>query len=84
MLERYPRGFIFVFRFIYGFRTISPIAIGTTAVPSRLFWIVNAAAAAVWVHGAAGAAFGRGLIAEDLPGLIPSVLRKLDAGAELP
>jgi len=36
-----------------------------------------AAAAAVWLHGAAAAAFGRGLIAEDLPDLIPGVLRRL-------
>jgi ADP-dependent NAD(P)H-hydrate dehydratase / NAD(P)H-hydrate epimerase len=36
-----------------------------------------AACAAVWVHGAAAAAFGPGLIAEDLPDLIPGVLRQL-------
>jgi NAD(P)H-hydrate epimerase len=36
-----------------------------------------AAAAAVWMHGAAAAEFGPGLIAEDLPDLIPIVLRRL-------
>ena len=36
-----------------------------------------AAAAAAWLHGAAAAAFGPGLIAEDLPDLLPSVLRRL-------
>jgi NAD(P)H-hydrate epimerase len=36
-----------------------------------------AAAAAVWMHGAAGAQFGPGLIAEDLPELLPGVLRRL-------
>jgi NAD(P)H-hydrate epimerase len=36
-----------------------------------------AAAAAVWLHGAAAAEFGPGLIAEDLPDLLPSVLRGL-------
>ena len=34
-----------------------------------------AAAAAVWLHGAAAASFGPGLIAEDLPDLLPGVLR---------
>lgn len=48
MLERYPVGFIFAFRFIYGFRTISPFAIGTSAVSARLFLAVNAVAAVVW------------------------------------
>jgi NAD(P)H-hydrate epimerase len=37
----------------------------------------DAASAAVWIHGAAAAIFGPGLIAEDLPDLIPRVLRQL-------
>jgi NAD(P)H-hydrate epimerase len=36
-----------------------------------------AAAAAVWMHGAAARIFGPGLLAEDLPDLIPQVLRDL-------
>ena len=38
-----------------------------------------AAAAAVWLHGEAGSAGGSGLIAEDLPELLPAVLRGLKA-----
>lgn len=38
----------------------------------------HAAAAAVWLHGAAGQAFGPGLIAEDLPDALPKVLRALE------
>jgi NAD(P)H-hydrate epimerase len=34
----------------------------------------DAAAAAAWLHGAAAASFGPGLIAEDLPGLLPQAL----------
>jgi NAD(P)H-hydrate epimerase len=36
-----------------------------------------AAAAAVWLHGAAANEFGPGLIAEDLPDLLPRVFRRL-------
>jgi NAD(P)H-hydrate epimerase len=39
-----------------------------------------AAAAAVWIHGAAAALFGPGLLAEDLPDLLPRVLRGLEGG----
>lgn len=37
----------------------------------------EAAAAAVWLHGAAAGTFGIGLIAEDLPDLLPQVLQRL-------
>ncbi len=36
-----------------------------------------AAAAAVWLHGAAATAFGPGLLAEDLPDLLPGVFQRL-------
>lgn len=48
LMERYPIGFIFAFRFLYGLRTISPVALGTSKVSTRLFVAVNAASAACW------------------------------------
>jgi len=41
----------------------------------------EAGAAAAWLHGAAAAGRGPGLIAEDLPERLPSVLQELFAGA---
>jgi len=40
----------------------------------------EAAAAAVWLHGAAAAAFGLGLVAEDLPDALPQVVQALKRG----
>ena len=37
----------------------------------------EAACAAAWIHAAAAELHGPGLIAEDLPGLAPAVLRRL-------
>ncbi len=37
----------------------------------------EAACAAAWIHGEAASAFGPGLIADDLPDLVPPVLRRL-------
>ena len=42
-----------------------------------------AAAAAVWLHGAAAAHFGPGLLAEDLPDRLPAVFRRLAREAVL-
>jgi membrane protein DedA with SNARE-associated domain len=47
-LERHPRAFILGFRFIYGMRTVSPIAIGMSSVSARLFVPLNLLAAALW------------------------------------
>ncbi len=62
-LERHPIGFIFAFRFLYGLRTVSPIAIGTSHVPTRTFLWINALAAAIWaaLFTGLGYVFGTGL-----------------------
>lgn len=43
----------------------------------------EAACAAVWLHGAAAKAFGLGLIAEDLPEVLPRVLTELNAAGAI-
>jgi membrane protein DedA with SNARE-associated domain len=63
LLERYPRRFIFLFRFLYGLRTISPIAVGTSSVPALIFLLLNLLAAIVWsiAATAVGFVFGHGI-----------------------
>ena len=50
-----------------------------TGLAAQRMPMLEAAAAAVWLHGAAASHFGIGLIAEDLPEALPAVLRKLHA-----
>ncbi len=56
---------------------LSGIVLGLLAQHMAAFL---AAAAAVWLHGAAAAEFGPGLLAEDLPDLLPRVLRQTTRG----
>ena len=60
---------------------LSEIVLGLLAQGMEPFL---AEAAAVWLHGAAAVAFGPGLIAEDLPDLLPGVLRYLDGSRMKP
>ncbi|MEG3170077.1 DedA family protein [Sphingomonas sp. LB3N6] len=64
-LDRHPTLFILSFRFLYGLRTISPIAVGTSHVPARTFVVLNAISALVWgvLFTGIGYVFGDGLIA---------------------
>lgn len=48
LVERRPVPFILGFRFVYGMRTVSPVAIGVAGVPIRLFLPLNFLAAAIW------------------------------------
>ena len=62
-LERHPTGFILSFRFVYGLRTISPFAIGSTSVPFARFVLLNAIAATAWglIFTGLGYAFGKSI-----------------------
>jgi len=60
LLDRHATLFILTFRFFYGLRTVSPVAIGLTNVSVRRFLLLNVSGAALWsvAFGGAGYAFG--------------------------
>ena len=67
-IDRHPTAFILAFRFLWGLRTVSPLAIGTTGVTWQRFAILNFIAAAIWSTMIAliGFGFGTGLHAMGL------------------
>ncbi|WP_338466647.1 DedA family protein [Novosphingobium sp. ZN18A2] len=47
-VERNPKTFCIVFRFLYGLRTVGPVTIGLSRIPASLFFALNVLSAAVW------------------------------------
>jgi membrane protein DedA with SNARE-associated domain len=47
-IEKYPISYTLAFRFIFGLRVASPIAIGVTQVPTWRFTVLNIAGAVIW------------------------------------
>src|SRR5207244_2247731 len=60
MLDRHEVPVLLGFRFVYGFRSLTPLVIGATRYGALRFFIFNAIGAALWstVVGVAGYLFG--------------------------
>lgn len=63
LMNRYKILIILSFRFLYGFRTVAPFAIGLSDISYKKFFVLNMLSAVVWaaVFGAGGFLFGRAL-----------------------
>lgn len=61
LIARYHEVLIVGIRFMYGFRTVGPIALGMSPVPGWRFVLFNALGAAIWATGigTAGYLFGQ-------------------------
>ena len=49
-LDRHQNWLIFGSRFLYGFRAITPIVLGTSRVSALRFFILNVLGAILWAH----------------------------------
>jgi membrane protein DedA with SNARE-associated domain len=67
LIERFPNSYTLIFRFIFGLRLASPIAIGVSQAPTWRFTILNALGALIWAGTFSLAGF---LFGEALHGLI--------------
>jgi len=63
-IERFPTGYILVFRFLFGLRLASPVAVGVSQVPTWRFAVLNIIGAAIWAaaFAAAGYVFGETVV----------------------
>ncbi len=59
-LEKYQDYVLIGFRFIYGFRTVTPFAIGISRIGARRFFLFNMVSGVIWalIFAAAGYLFG--------------------------
>lgn len=74
ILDRHQTALILGFRFLYGVRNVTPLAIGMSEVPTRRFVILNVIGAAVW---AAAFACGGFLIGQAMETFFESRKHKL-------
>lgn len=63
LIERFPNSYTLIFRFIFGLRLASPIAIGVSQAPTWRFTVLNALGALLWAttFSLAGFLFGEAL-----------------------
>jgi len=67
-IERFPNSYTLIFRFIFGLRLASPVAIGVSRVPTWQFTLLNALGALIWAAAFSGAGFVFGEAVHDLLG----------------
>lgn len=68
LLERHQVWVILGFRFLYGLRTVTPLAIGLSRVSAARFAVLNLAGAAFWSIGVAAASYAFGNLMQLLLG----------------
>jgi membrane protein DedA with SNARE-associated domain len=72
VLETRPASLILTFRFLFGLRTLTPLAIGASRVPVALFATLNLVGAAVWALVFVGAGYGLGAGIVSVWGRLPA------------
>jgi membrane protein DedA with SNARE-associated domain len=81
LIETHPIKFILSFRFVYGIRNISPVALGLSRISALKYFILNGIAAAVWAVTFTSIGYFFGQAAETFIGRINGVFGKLLAAA---
>lgn len=67
-IRRHPDVWVLGFRFVYGLRTVMPVAIGLSGYPPRRYLLLNGLGAAIWATALGLAAYHFGALLEGLLG----------------
>ncbi|MCO8162582.1 DedA family protein [Pseudomonas sp. 21LCFQ010] len=70
LVRKHPDLWVLSFRFVYGLRTVMPVAIGLSGYPPARYLILNGIGAAVWAVALASASYHFGSVMEGLLGNI--------------
>ena len=69
-IRRHPDIWVLSFRFVYGLRTVMPVAIGLSGYPPGRYLLLNGIGAAIWAIALATAAYHFGAVLEGLLGSV--------------
>ncbi|AZC21479.1 MULTISPECIES: DedA family protein [Pseudomonas] len=69
-IRKHPDIWVLSFRFVYGLRTVMPVAIGLSGYPPGRYLLLNGIGAAIWAVALAQAAFHFGAVMEGMLGSI--------------
>ncbi len=68
LVRKHPDIWVLGFRFVYGLRTVMPVAIGLSGYPPGRYLLLNGIGAAVWAAALGSAAYHFGAVLEGLLG----------------
>jgi membrane protein DedA with SNARE-associated domain len=69
-IRKHPDIWVLSFRFVYGLRTVMPVAIGLSGYPPGRYLLLNGIGAAIWATALAAAAYHFGAVLEGMLGSI--------------
>ena len=69
-IRRHPDIWVLSFRFVYGLRTVMPVAIGLSGYPPARYLLLNGIGAAIWAIALATAAYHFGAVLEGMLGSV--------------
>jgi membrane protein DedA with SNARE-associated domain len=69
-IRKHPDIWVLSFRFVYGLRTVMPVAIGLSGYPPLRYLILNGIGAAVWAAALGAAAYHFGAVLEGMLGSV--------------